>query len=65
MFGWVDVGKRRFFALLMVMIAVEVVVVVLIVRMEHDRFPPVPGVKEQHIGLGDLRSTLMPRADAT
>lgn len=62
MFGWVDVGKRKFFALLMVMIAVEVVVVVLLVRTEHNRFPPLqPGGKERS-RLGDLRSTLLPHA---
>jgi len=59
MFGWVDVGKRRFFALLWVMIAVEVAVVVLLVRLEHDRFPPLPAdtSREPHLGLDRLRST--------
>ena len=59
MLGWVDVGKRRFFALLWVMIAVEVAVVVLLVRLEHDRFPPLPAdtSRKPHLGLDRLRST--------
>ena len=59
MFGWVEAGKRRFFVLLVAMITVEVVVVVLLVRSEHDRFPPLPDNR--------LRSTSVPRrlTDAT
>lgn len=63
MFGWVDVGKRRFFALLVLMIVVEVVLVVLLVGMEHDRFPPLPAAEQHHLKLGHLRSTLKPRTD--
>jgi len=60
MFGWVDVGKRKFFALLMLLIAVEVILVVLIARAEHHRFPPVPGSN-------DLVNSepLTPHVDAT
>jgi len=64
MFGWVDVGKRKFFALLVVMIVVEVIIVVLIARAEHDRFPPVPDSNER-IRHGKVRSTLTSHADVT
>ena len=65
MFGWVDVSKRKFFALLVFLIVVEVFVVVLIARTEHDRFPPLPGNNER-TKLGKVRSAVFAsRVDAT
>jgi len=46
MFGWVDAGKRKFFAVLLALVVVEVVVVLLIARAEHDRFPPLPSSRQ-------------------
>jgi len=68
MYRWVDVAKRKFFALLVALIVVEVVVVVLIARAEHDRFPPLPaGGVERSTAVGQLRSALAarPRAGST
>lgn len=64
MFGWVDAGKRKFFALVLLLIVVEIILVVLMARDEHARFPPVPGDNER-LRVGKLRSVSTPSVTAS
>lgn len=62
MCGWVAASKRQFFAVLVVLIAVEVVVVVLLARAEHDRFSLVPmSANYERLRVGKLRSIVESR----